>query len=328
MAPTSKSSRLLERADAALMSAIELYNKPDSFYREEAFSILSLNAWELLLKAKLLHECANDVRCLYEYERRRTKSGAWSQRQYVKRNRAGNVHTVGLGESILRLEGEGIVVPPSVRVNLDALAEIRDNAVHFVNAGPNLERLVLEVGTACVRNFIELARRWFGHDLSRYSLYLMPIGLLSVPVAGAVLASGEEDHLVEYLEQLVRSVGTEDQDFHVVLQVEVSMRRVAGALAGVTVTTNADAPQVQLTEEDIRQTFPWEYGDLVNRLRARYVDFKANEKFHGIRRPLVDDASLVRTRLLDPGNPRSARKDFYNPNIVRRFDPHYVRPEE
>ncbi len=26
------------------------------------------------------------------------------------------------------------------------------------------------------------------------------------------------------------------------------------------------------------------------------------------------------TRYLDPGNPRSSKKEFYSPNIVRRFD--------
>lgn len=37
-----------------MLSAIEIYNKPDFKYREETFAILAINSWELLLKARLL----------------------------------------------------------------------------------------------------------------------------------------------------------------------------------------------------------------------------------------------------------------------------------
>ena len=45
-----------------MISAIEIYNKPSFAYREEAFTILALNAWELLIKAKLLSVNNNDPR--------------------------------------------------------------------------------------------------------------------------------------------------------------------------------------------------------------------------------------------------------------------------
>ena len=45
---------LLDKSIASMLSAIEIYNKPNFGYREETFAILSVNAWELLLKAYLL----------------------------------------------------------------------------------------------------------------------------------------------------------------------------------------------------------------------------------------------------------------------------------
>jgi Domain of unknown function (DUF3644) len=48
----TSSSQLAEKSMAADLAAIEIYNKPNFVYREESFSIL-INAWELLLKAKL-----------------------------------------------------------------------------------------------------------------------------------------------------------------------------------------------------------------------------------------------------------------------------------
>ena len=50
----SRSARLLQNAEAALISSIEIYNKPVFAYREETFAIPALNAWELLVKSKLL----------------------------------------------------------------------------------------------------------------------------------------------------------------------------------------------------------------------------------------------------------------------------------
>ena len=44
---------LLRNAKAAMLGAIEIYNKPQFDYRDECFVILLLNAWELLLKALL-----------------------------------------------------------------------------------------------------------------------------------------------------------------------------------------------------------------------------------------------------------------------------------
>lgn len=48
----SKAQELADKSVAAMMSAIEVYNKPDFKYREETFAILAINAWELLLKGK------------------------------------------------------------------------------------------------------------------------------------------------------------------------------------------------------------------------------------------------------------------------------------
>ena len=94
MSRLSRSARLLKNAEAALISAIEIYNKPAFAYREETFAILALNAWELLVKAKLLDQHENDPRCLYVYYAPKTKSGKTSKKLQVKRNRTGNIMTM------------------------------------------------------------------------------------------------------------------------------------------------------------------------------------------------------------------------------------------
>lgn len=53
MSRKAGNEHLLEKSIHAALSAIEIYNKPDFKYREERFSILMVNALELLLKARI-----------------------------------------------------------------------------------------------------------------------------------------------------------------------------------------------------------------------------------------------------------------------------------
>jgi hypothetical protein len=331
MSGLTRSARLLQNAEAALISAIEIYNKPAFAYREETFAILALNAWELLLKARLLDARENDSRCLYIYAPKELSPGKMSKKKYLKRNRTGNKMTVGISECIVRLEVEKITVPEPVKTNLMALAEVRDNAIHFINASPQLSKQVLEIGTACLRNFIELGKLWLGLDLSHYSLYLMPIGFM--PPGEAVTAislSRPEQKVVNYLAKLAREGNTGDvQDYHVSLDVNISFKRTSSAAASAIIVSNdpndPDAVRVNLSEEDIRKQYPWDYGDLTDKLKSRYIDFKANPKYHELRKKICANPQYKKTRYLDPDNTSGSRKDFFNPNILMEFDKSYTR---
>ena len=70
----SKSQELLDKSIAAMVSAIEIYNKPDFMYRGETFAILAINSWELLFKAKYLRMNNNKIRSLYVFENRKDLS--------------------------------------------------------------------------------------------------------------------------------------------------------------------------------------------------------------------------------------------------------------
>ena len=47
---------LLNKSEEAFLMAIEIYNKPTINYRLEGFTFFICNAWELLLKAKILND--------------------------------------------------------------------------------------------------------------------------------------------------------------------------------------------------------------------------------------------------------------------------------
>ena len=56
-----RSRLFLDKSLGAMLAAIEIYNKPVFSYREESFAILATNAWELLLKARLLQLASNKL---------------------------------------------------------------------------------------------------------------------------------------------------------------------------------------------------------------------------------------------------------------------------
>ena len=92
----SRSKELLDRAIAATVAAIEIYNKPDFPYRSETFCILAINGWELLLKAKWLKENGNKIQSLYVKEHGTNSDGSKSKRKTIKRTRARIPFTHGL----------------------------------------------------------------------------------------------------------------------------------------------------------------------------------------------------------------------------------------
>lgn len=311
-----------------MLSAIEIYNKPDFKYREETFAILATNSWELLLKARILQLSGNKLSSILSYEKRRNKDGQLSKKQYKVQNRSGNYNTVGLFKAFdILMNDYGNTIQEIVRQNLEVLVEVRDNSVHFINKDFGLSKKIHEIGTASIKNYIRLAYLWFGVDFSQYDIFLMPIGFIRTLTSAKAIVSCEEKNLLEYIKSSEQNFDDdESNDFNFTLNIDIKFSRVNTSLdaTNVLVTNDKNALKVQLSEENIREKYPWDFKILTTRLRKRYSDFSANQKYHRIRKPLVEDPKYCRVRFLDPGNPRSSTKQFFNPNIMKEFDTHYT----
>lgn len=93
---------------------------------------------------------------------------------------------------------------------------------------------------------------------------------------------------------------------------------------GVQITDDPNAPALRLEEDEIlKKKYPLDYKGLVKELNKRFSDFKINSKFHKIRKELMKDEKLSKTRYLDPNNKKSSKKDFYSPDIVKKFEKDY-----
>jgi len=327
----SRSRQLLGNSVAALLAAVEIYNKPSFSYREESFAILAVNAWELLLKARILQLSKNRLSAILDYEKRQKADGSLSDKLYRKRNRSGNLAAIGLWRAFNRLRDEyADSIDEVVKLNLEALCEVRDNAVHFVNKDFDLRKKVHELGTANLKNFLYYVRSWFGTDLAEYQIFLMPIAMVSgFRTADAIVPNAEERRLLEYMREIELGVDDDvNNNTNLTLDVTLRLRRAGDGNAEARITNNPDAVKVRLSEEDVRDKYPWDYKILTSRLRNRYTNFLLNQKYHDLRRPLEENPALCHMRHLDPGNPNSTTKRFYSPNILREFDAHYTRAEQ
>jgi hypothetical protein len=92
----------------------------------------------------------------------------------------------------------------------------------------------------------------------------------------------------------------------------------------VRITGDPDAPAVRVEEQSIRADYPLDYGMLTDAMRERYEEFKADTKYHRIRKGLIADNRYCNRRYLDPDNPRSAKKDYFSMRIFQEFDRHYI----
>lgn len=323
----AKSRQLLDKATAAMLAAIEIHNKPGFPYRAESFAILAINGWELLLKAKCLDINGNDVKSLYVYEHRNKRDGSKRKKRSVKRSRFNAPLTRGL-DYIAKDMVQQKFLDIAAWQNLELLLEFRDTAVHFYNASTIFQTHMYKINAACVRNFAIAALDWFNSDLSGFDVSLMPLTFFNLASnADSVVVNTMEKNFLSLLEQIETPNAISESQYTVMVNVDVRFiksKNNEGALP-VRIANGPDAVPIHLTDEEIRDRYPYDYRSLTDKCRERYPDFKENTDYHSVRRPLEDDERFSTIRFLDPGNPKSAKKKLYNGNIFQEFDKYYDR---
>lgn len=131
------SSRLIHNSQEAFLLSIELYNKPTIKYRLEAFCFLITNAWELLLKVKLISDARRSSVIFYRKargERRRSLS----LRHALKR--------------VFPNEND------PVRRNIEEIADLRDAGTHL--CVPEMEPLYVGIFQAAILNYVKTLKEW------------------------------------------------------------------------------------------------------------------------------------------------------------------------
>lgn len=319
----------IDKSVAAAVSAIGVYNQPDFKYREETFAILMVNAWELLLKGRILALNKNKLSSIYAWEFKKKIDGTRSKVQRLRRNRADNPLTIGIQTAMDRLVAAGdTVLLGACRENINLLIEIRDNAIHFRHADLGMGKKVQEIGTAGLRNYVALIEKWFGYDLSRYNFYLMPLSFFHAYEAESHslnTRTKQVANLIAYIaRQEVEHPSDPTTEFNVSLRLETRFVKSASPDAMPFARTGDPSHiTINISEEDALKRYPLSYRALTDLLRKRYTNFLANSEYHTLRQKLVAEPRFCRIRLLDPRKPRGLRKEFFSTEIIKEFDKHY-----
>lgn len=314
---------LLDKSIASMLSAIEIYNKPNFSYREETFAILAVNAWELLLKAIVLKQNRYRLRSLYVLKPCTNKNGAKSTtKKYVDKNRSGNPKTISILETLTILKKQDYL-PTNLCENIEVLIELRDNSIHFTNKN-DITHHVQELGFACIKNYITLIKeKKIEIDISNYNFYLMPLAYVaSNMISGSVLTEETKNYLALVKSRIAKE--DRDQNYDIAITIDIDFKK-GNSFDSLGFTYDKDGIKIALTEENIRKRYPWDNAELIKRCKHRYSDFIQNKNWNARRNEIKTNDKLFRERLLDPGNPKSAKKGFYSTNVFTYLDNYYTK---
>ena len=150
--------KLLGNAKAAMMAAIEIYNKPLFQYRDECIVILLLNAWELALKALL----SQKKQAIFYPKRRRQPYRTLTRQDALTKSH--------------QYFPRALPFLPIQR-NLELLGTYRDNAVHFYNA-KDFGIVLYALSQTSIKNFRDFLETAFGLKLeAEINWQLLPLGI-------------------------------------------------------------------------------------------------------------------------------------------------------
>lgn len=314
---------LIDKSIGSMLSAIEIYNKPDFKYREETFTILAINSWELLLKARILKLNNYRINSIYCYKPYVSKTGVKSNKKKVlDRNRTNNPKSISIYEALNRLDLQN-ELPIKLKDNIEALIEFRDNAIHFVNM-KDLSKPLQELGFACIKNYVQVLKQWqTKRSLSKYNLYLMPLAYIENKMDVDTASTPEIQNYIKLVKQKLEN-DDKDADYDIAIKIELKFQK-GSSFGAANVKYDENGIPITLSEEDIRKKYPYTYQDVTEKAKTRYSNFKQGKTFNALMKQIKINEKLYYERKLDSQNPKSQKKGFYSSNIWQVLDNHYIR---
>ena len=300
-------------AREALLAAVEIYNKPRAEYREQTVAFLLVNAWEVLIKARIIQRNKGKIEAIY---RRKQNS-----RRY-ERNSDGEILTIEI-RGALNQSG----LPEEVKNNIYGLIKVRNQATHLGVLVPQLKQSILEFGTASVKNFAKTYKDWFQDSID--APYLLPLGFVGTAYTVVATYPARQKHLLNELSELAKSHDASDSGYWVAMHIRVELNRGLSGGGNIGLTNDPNVPKVSISDDEALKAFPNSYNDVVERCRSRYPEFKRNKSFYLAMQEVNQDPKCTYERKLDPNTEKSSKKRFYNlEQTFARLDHKYASSQQ
>lgn len=316
---TSIHESLLSNSLDAALASIEIYNKPNFPNREQVFSILIINAWELLLKARILSLNGDNLTSIYIP----TPDGTY------KTNRSGNYLTIEIIGAVRKLN-----LATNIANNIQNLVGIRDTAIHYFH-DESIAYLVYVLGVASLRNYQRLIQEWFDKSLTDYNFYIMPLGfnydfqtlqMLDLNTRPEIIANLVKA-VLDSQEQL-----TDGDDYHFMCEIKtsiVSAKKATSDTDLVTEIASSETSEAMIVTrtQPLTDRYPYSYTKLTEKVKQlkpdatnnhinqiiRDHDIKNNERFSSYNfRNKDKQLEYERTNVLPSNTP-----SIYNQDAVR-----------
>lgn len=315
----NRSNTFLQKSLEAARAAIELYNKPVFPYRNESFSILMINAWELLLKAKKLKDNNNKMASIYIKERIKTKKGAPAKKEKYKRNRSGNFLTLSILDLI-----KNEISDKNLLSNLVLLIEIRDNAIHCFNTPKIMEKHYLEIISASISSYQTALSNWFSYDVTKEDMFIIPIGFNIPQSYDSTCITKEQKNVLKYISEQ-RNKADSDSEFDVALDIDIKFLKSKDAHAQGVKYSEDGIPVKIDSEEVFKSKYPMDFDELKQKLKKRYSNFKQDKAFWKHKKDFEENSTYAGVRFLDYYASKGLKKTYYSTEIFKEFDKIYIR---
>ncbi len=329
MKPLSES--LIENSKSAIMSSVELHNKPTFNYRYEICTMLCINGWELILKA-YINENFPDVRLIL-------KDGT----------------TKPFEECVKFVSSQKGTSFRTTEENLMRLYDFRNNIIHFYKE--NIGIILYSLIHKSILLYNSFLKENFNTDLADESnLYLLPIGFKPFTSPVDFLRNDSElskssNAVKTFIKSIVHSttlLESEGVDEAILTGFSVAVvneNRIKNAdiIVGITkdknvanvlisndlgmynITNDGSAKKVQIEEESLFKTiYVLSYYQVRNKCQELFSDFKQNAKLNRIMKSLKDNPTFHKKRYLDFVNRTGVGQDWYTHAIFEELKKHYT----
>ncbi len=313
------SIRLAKKSLNAALVALEMYNKPDSRYREETFCILMINAYEILFKAKLLFDNNEKMNSLYIYENKKGKKDKILKQKIIKRNRIKVPYTIDINRCMNLLHSKGLI-SNNLKENLNVLIEIRDNAIHFINKSNSIKEKLYSICAASVKNYVQILQNWFNNiNIKKYNFFVTPLNFDSALRNYETISKNTaEKNLLHYLE-LITNNSNKNDEYYILVNVDIKFSKNNTSEA-VLLKQASDGKKVNidLNDELFKKMYPFSYQQIIKKIKEKQKDFKQDKYFNTIKKKLQKDEICCKARYLDVVNKNGKPRYYYNGNFVNK----------
>lgn len=313
---------LLESAQGAIFGAIELHNKPIFPARYEVSIVLTINAWEALLKSYIAK--FHPEKKIFEDDK---TTLAFDKCVSFVASKLGTEFTL-------------------IQESLTQLYQYRCDIIHCYGEG--IELILYSLLRPNIISFAEFLNKHFHIDLGKKSnLIILPIGfnktitptdfLSKKSIEGNEYVKGFISRLIKSMEKLSEQ-GIEDgllcnygmflekennpKHADLIISFTKDPKEAQLTLNKVTTiggyTNDKKAPKVQIEESNLLKIFYMPHKDFTQKVRESIVGFKANDVYLKVLAKIKADPNCFWLRVLDPSNPKSVKQGFYSDEALKK----------